>query len=1355
MDNKNIVLLCLAVGIIFISFSVVTADYAEISVANNFSLSGRVKNSTLGNASAVNISVYGVTMQQNGPPLETFLSSVITTNTGTFNATNINNSYLSYSIKLLVNDSAGLYTETGPMLPPLPLQALQIGLENSTFYLVPAATLNLSAYNTIGSAVTFNYMVMDNSVAYPVKTSTGANGLVWNATVPVERNRNYTIMIMRDQSAVNDNQSTPPLSTVVNNLSSYNNTNYSYTLSKNISFTMTTIAGFVTVAANDSRIALNDAVVQLTPISGMIFPNSNFALGTPAITSTNGIFIADYNITVLGAASGIEYVIEFYGNGSGEYYASFQNISVGTNGGFLNTTLQKLAGVYDNTGRIANTSRVVFNVTNGSVALSTAHIEIEIVHNSFNTTNSKLRYMVDSLTNGTFRIAIINGSTVKVKTFSNQYAPKQSKFTAFPGTGMFNITLYPFNPEQVLANGSRVSYDSSSVAIAFYKDNATCSIPSPAANCFLGSFAGNFNPLKAMLGGKSNVMINSSNGIVTYFIGVDLIASGPPDAVMSDNSLANTTASDSLAQIWRFGSMAPEIYSHAYVSIPYNQSLVNESWSYKTVLPYLYDEDWNIVWNTTANGTNVTLADYSQYNQTWFTGMTCSKNNTASDCYMDVVNNRFWFRIPHFSGGDYNISGGTINVSLNRPADANISSLTPNTFNCSAASSGTLSNITFYIWNSTGMQNNNTNISGGTSNSSLYTYNFSTEGNYTWSCLVYDTGGSYEWALNRTIRIDYSAPNISNITNTSITDSSVLISWNTSEAASVNITYSANASDLNQTSTNTTYTTRANISIINLIPNLRYYYNMTVCNQVSNCTMVGTYNFTTLNDSTGPNITFIDPTDANGTTVGRNYSFVNISVNESNVNVSACWLEWSTPTSGSNITMTKSANGSNIYCYYNQTGLSDGLHNYTVHANDTLNNVYNTTVRFLTTDDSPPFITTYGPQETLTTTSANFSVTTNENATCHYSTNSGTSYSGMGGTFTDTGTSHIQSLTGLSAGTYRYYVRCIDLYNNINETDYTATITVASSASTSSSSGSSSSSTTAAKTEKKQSFSTMTPGIASAITSFDKSLGLREIVIMVNNTVTSVTITIDKVTSSAVPSVVEGTVYKLFEINKSKEINNDINYVNISFEVEKSWVSSNNIDSNLVYLYRYTTKWNRLATTKIGSDDAYYYTAKAPGLSYFAISGEKLVAICAEGAKECSGNILRECKNNAWITNATCDYGCNAATKACMSATGCEENSKQCIDNKLQSCLNSTWTLDKTCDYGCNSTSLDCSPAPVIVNETSNQTGSNETFAVDSTMLIAAVIVLIILGVLVYYFFFHKPQNKSQDKYSYKPAKKK
>jgi len=92
------------------------------------------------------------------------------------------------------------------------------------------------------------------------------------------------------------------------------------------------------------------------------------------------------------------------------------------------------------------------------------------------------------------------------------------------------------------------------------------------------------------------------------------------------------------------------------------------------------------------------------------------------------------------------------------------------------------------------------------------------------------------------------------------------------------------------------------------------------------------------------------------------------------------------------------------------------------------------------------------------------SLTTDENATCKYSTSSGTAYSAMTSTFSTTGaTTHSQTITGLQGGTtYTFYVRCQGDPNfassSTDTTDYDIVFTVA--ASTGGSGSSSTPSTT-------------------------------------------------------------------------------------------------------------------------------------------------------------------------------------------------------------------------------------------------------------------------------------------------------
>ncbi|HCC05036.1 TPA: hypothetical protein DEP58_01880, partial [Patescibacteria group bacterium] len=98
-----------------------------------------------------------------------------------------------------------------------------------------------------------------------------------------------------------------------------------------------------------------------------------------------------------------------------------------------------------------------------------------------------------------------------------------------------------------------------------------------------------------------------------------------------------------------------------------------------------------------------------------------------------------------------------------------------------------------------------------------------------------------------------------------------------------------------------------------------------------------------------------------------------------------------------------------------------------------------------TTDTTPPVISNPQPASTLTfgTVSTIMRVTTNENATCKYGTTN-TTYASLPNTFTTTGgTSHAQTLNGLTnSSSVTYYVRCIDGSNNANTSSTAISVVV-------------------------------------------------------------------------------------------------------------------------------------------------------------------------------------------------------------------------------------------------------------------------------------------------------------------------
>ena len=115
-----------------------------------------------------------------------------------------------------------------------------------------------------------------------------------------------------------------------------------------------------------------------------------------------------------------------------------------------------------------------------------------------------------------------------------------------------------------------------------------------------------------------------------------------------------------------------------------------------------------------------------------------------------------------------------------------------------------------------------------------------------------------------------------------------------------------------------------------------------------------------------------------------------------------------------------------------------------------------------------------------------------------------------------------------------------------------------------------------------------------------------------NNSVSGASI---QITESSAPgsnfaiSSDTGAVYKYLQITKTNINDSDISSVKIKFQIEKSWLTSNGIDPSTVKLKRLVgSTWTDLPTVKISEDTTYvYFEATSPGLSLFAITGQKIV----------------------------------------------------------------------------------------------------------------------------------------------------
>lgn len=130
---------------------------------------------------------------------------------------------------------------------------------------------------------------------------------------------------------------------------------------------------------------------------------------------------------------------------------------------------------------------------------------------------------------------------------------------------------------------------------------------------------------------------------------------------------------------------------------------------------------------------------------------------------------------------------------------------------------------------------------------------------------------------------------------------------------------------------------------------------------------------------------------------------------------------------------------------WDSTAVADGSHTFIAVARDAAGNYATSTAVTITVDNTAPVRSAGSPSGTLSygTSATSISLTTNETATCKYSTSSGTAYGAMTGFSTTGGTSHTTSVSGLSDGnSYTYYVKCSDAQSNSNATDYSISFSI-------------------------------------------------------------------------------------------------------------------------------------------------------------------------------------------------------------------------------------------------------------------------------------------------------------------------
>ncbi|MFZ5955738.1 MAG: hypothetical protein ACOYT4_04905 [Nanoarchaeota archaeon] len=605
-----------------------------------------------------------------------------------------------------LNSSTNAIDWVGQSLPLFPYSEFS-QLSNITFYLREAGTINISARNSTNSRIQnnqFAYKVKDQKLGYEISSCNLSGN--YNALCYVPRDRNYSIMIYPSDGSpehfipvsFNWNNFSSASSYNIDSISEYNFTTKTMSKEFNLSISFAWIQGFI----NGSHLGIRGwdemAIVPFLLEPGNLISIRNGVLqynlsswrGTVPRTDiylpdSNGFF----NITLpYYPAETINFLLFATARNGSFFYGAYRNITVsgGTNNfdfrmyGLLgeNSTINMTKA--DSGNFQINTSKKSFNLVNSTSNLSlqnlNAHVELKVDYSNYNATEFTFIdeiYAQTSSISANFSIPLLNITGVKeMNVYSQNFAPRRVSSRSISQISQNNnISLNVFNPIDIQRTLSK-----NQIRIYIYKSNSSCDVPSPHSSCELviSSNLSDFRPLSTIIGGgRISFRMGMPSGALIHYANVDMLASGPPDALF-DNNHTETSLIGTFKTIMKFGSNGPKIYDHILVSIPYSEGNstqlgFNETVSFNMSIPLLYDEDWNVVWNISNNGSSGSalagnFSYYSNSSNEWQTLMgnnTCTSNvsnqSSTNPCYIDTESNRIWVRLPHFSGTEPLISG--------------------------------------------------------------------------------------------------------------------------------------------------------------------------------------------------------------------------------------------------------------------------------------------------------------------------------------------------------------------------------------------------------------------------------------------------------------------------------------------------------------------------------------------------------------------------------------------------------------------------------------------------------------------------------------------------------------------------
>ena len=320
---------------------------------------------------------------------------------------------------------------------------------------------------------------------------------------------------------------------------------------------------------------------------------------------------------------------------------------------------------------------------------------------------------------------------------------------------------------------------------------------------------------------------------------------------------------------------------------------------------------------------------------------------------------------------------------------------------------------------------------------------------------------------------------------------------------------------------------------------------------------------------------------------------------------------------------------------------SNGVYTWNVIGLDSAGNyAFNSTNYTITISNAPPIITILSPTNSSYSSVTQLAYSVSDIvplASCWYSLN--------GGATNSTPDSTCSNFTvSASTGLNNWTVYANDTIGNFGSATTAFTISPSSGSSgggsSSGGSGGSGGSTPTSATTSIVSFSTPA-NVPAVINVGSSAIGLTQLTVTTTQDVSNAIVTVSTLPAVQLQIAANSQSYQSFQILTSGVTDSEISNVAINFQVNKSWISSNNLNAANVSLYRNTgTDWITLPTTLTSQDSQYYYfTALSPGFSNYTVLAQTIE--CDNGATRCLLNDSQVCSSNVWILSQHCQLGCS------------------------------------------------------------------------------------------------------------------